>query len=295
MQGHAVNLTTIFLSWQPPLTQHRNGIIRYYHIEVIDYYTHNGYRHYSYDMFLLVGNLQPDSTYSCMITAYTVGMGPTSEPVLVHTHHDDSIAYRPLQSQNQYSVYALGTSTGTLLILTIILGLTTGICTYSYCKKTRGKRYDVQNYWCYSITLTVSILHYLHHRDSTPNVYDEPSLRTCREQPTQVIVNKPNREVELCIPMRRRKESEDHDYHDDTPTPPIPPREYLFPLARENKEGLELQCLGSSKAACPQNPAAESGGIYQPLIPPRQIPGNESSELYQSLGTHLRQHNASSS
>ena len=79
--------TSIQLSWDPPLSEERNGIVRQYivHVElpvgeILSYTTSSN----SY----AVSGLRPYTTYFFSVAALTVGAGPPTERIVAQTITD---------------------------------------------------------------------------------------------------------------------------------------------------------------------------------------------------------------
>ena len=77
---YPLNSTTVFLSWRPPISEHRNGIVRWYYVEFTQVITSEQFEYTTQDPHLLVNSLQPTVMYTFRIAAYTVGKGPFSLP-----------------------------------------------------------------------------------------------------------------------------------------------------------------------------------------------------------------------
>lgn len=78
---HMLNYSSILLFWQAPPTEHQNGIIREYHVELSG---SNTSVHYTTEgPFLLVGNLKPNINYNSSIAAHTIMRGPLSESITI--------------------------------------------------------------------------------------------------------------------------------------------------------------------------------------------------------------------
>ena len=65
-----------------------NGIITYYQIIVIEIESKFTYTYTSSSTSLSLAHLHPAYTYQCSIAAYTVALGPYSEPFNVTTAED---------------------------------------------------------------------------------------------------------------------------------------------------------------------------------------------------------------
>ena len=81
----------------------------------------------------------------------------------------------------------------------------------------------------------------------------------------------------------------EHDYHDGSLTPPLPPRTYSLSSSLEEIDNLEnLQGLSNDQELKDRNSWVDSENTYQLLIPPRQSNNNNTASEYQSL-TELKQ------
>ena len=74
-----------------------NGVITYFHIIVNEIETGHVHNYTSYSASLSLTHLHPAYTYQCSIAAYTVALGPYSEPFNITTAEDSK-----LQRLNQY-------------------------------------------------------------------------------------------------------------------------------------------------------------------------------------------------
>ena len=83
-----VTSTSLTLNWNPPGFDKVNGVIIYYQIIVIEVETGYTYNYTSYSTTLSLTQLHPAYTYQCSIAAYTVALGPYSEPFNVTTAED---------------------------------------------------------------------------------------------------------------------------------------------------------------------------------------------------------------
>ena len=75
----AASSTSITLRWEAPLADLQNGIIRSYHISVVELETGRVrlFTTNNTDRVLIVNLLHPFYTYNCTIGAYTIGPGPS--------------------------------------------------------------------------------------------------------------------------------------------------------------------------------------------------------------------------
>lgn len=78
----------VFLTWDPPSVHLHNGIIREYIVEVTTDEATAGIIHRTGTTSLLVSELHPDTTYYIRVAGHTVGVGPYSSPLSLHTLED---------------------------------------------------------------------------------------------------------------------------------------------------------------------------------------------------------------
>lgn len=83
----AVGPDSISLAWLPPPTANQNGIIREYRINVTEVETERELYFSTVATSITVPLLHPHYTYECIISAYTIGAGPSAE-IVVMTHED---------------------------------------------------------------------------------------------------------------------------------------------------------------------------------------------------------------
>lgn len=98
----------------------------------------------------LFQNLEPNSTYSFTVAAYTVALGPASEPIAVRTEPDFTNSNElDLGRQNKQEseikvlpIAVLGALTGIFAVLMIVLAITcTCVLAYFYQNFKRKVRY----------------------------------------------------------------------------------------------------------------------------------------------------------
>ena len=84
LTGVPLGATSIQITWQPPLPEEQNGIIREYRITVTG--VENGqildYRKDGSDSVLIVSSLHPYYNYQCSVSAVTLGDGPAAYVVV---------------------------------------------------------------------------------------------------------------------------------------------------------------------------------------------------------------------
>lgn len=87
--GEALSSTSIFIMWDPPVRQHRNGIIIGYFINITTLITREVLQVFTLDSNYTVTFLQPFTVYSLIVAASTsAGIGPFSTVLTVQTLED---------------------------------------------------------------------------------------------------------------------------------------------------------------------------------------------------------------
>ena len=87
--------TVVHISWQPPLEDQRNGVIRHYHISLLESSTGRQWSLITVSTDHLLDFLHPYYLYSVRVAAYTVGLGPYSQALEFTTAEDCKM--RPFQ------------------------------------------------------------------------------------------------------------------------------------------------------------------------------------------------------
>ena len=82
-----VDSRNVHLSWSPP-PEHHNGVIRQFWINITEADTGRRFQLISVGTSFTVSSLHPFYTYSFQIAAYTVNLGPFSEPSLLQMPQD---------------------------------------------------------------------------------------------------------------------------------------------------------------------------------------------------------------
>lgn len=81
----SVSSTVISVTWDPPAMYHQNGIIRGYFVQIQSYESNTlDVYNVTNDTEIIVTELKPYSMYYVSVAAYTIQIGPYSEPNLVH-------------------------------------------------------------------------------------------------------------------------------------------------------------------------------------------------------------------
>ena len=88
-----ISSTQILLMWQPPATEIRNGLVRYYRISVTEVQTNTSYFYTqpSGSPALQVEFRHPYYDYVCSVAAATIGPGPYTSPLTVRTFEDGEL------------------------------------------------------------------------------------------------------------------------------------------------------------------------------------------------------------
>ena len=73
------------ISWNPPGYNDQNGVIIYYSVSVVEVETGSIFQYISYTTTLTIQPLHPSYTYQYRIAAYTIGLGPYSDPINITT------------------------------------------------------------------------------------------------------------------------------------------------------------------------------------------------------------------
>ena len=91
LQVFATGSSMIVLSWEPPLLEQQNGIIRQYHITLV-----SGQTTVTTAMStnVTISGLRPFTTYQCSVAALTISAGPVSGTISVTTPEDGMLHYR---------------------------------------------------------------------------------------------------------------------------------------------------------------------------------------------------------
>jgi hypothetical protein len=91
LTGLARDSERISLSWSPPVTSDRNGVIQHYLVNVTEVDTGNVYGHVSSRTNFTLFSLHPYYSYSITVTAVTVAPGPPTAEIFVRTEQDGKI------------------------------------------------------------------------------------------------------------------------------------------------------------------------------------------------------------
>ena len=86
-----INSRTLAFTWEEPLEQLRNGIIRQYHINITEVDTGRQFQIVSSTTSTSVSSLHPYYTYQWAVSAFTIGGGPFSQPQMITMPEDGNI------------------------------------------------------------------------------------------------------------------------------------------------------------------------------------------------------------
>lgn len=76
--GTTIDSRTLSFTWEEPLEEQQNGIIREYHINITEVVTGRQFQVVSTTTSISVSSLHPYYTYQWAVSAFTVGEGPFS-------------------------------------------------------------------------------------------------------------------------------------------------------------------------------------------------------------------------
>ena len=89
LQVFATGSSMIFLTWDPPLFEQQNGIIRQYLITLMSGQT--AITATSMNTNATISGLRPFTTYQCSVAAFTVSAGPATGTTPVTTFEDGTL------------------------------------------------------------------------------------------------------------------------------------------------------------------------------------------------------------
>ena len=78
LSGSPLTSTLITLRWSPIPSDHINGIVRFYLVDVTEVVTNTSWSFHAVQTHINVGPLHPYYTYRCRVAGFTVGLGPYS-------------------------------------------------------------------------------------------------------------------------------------------------------------------------------------------------------------------------
>ena len=84
----SINSRTVYLSWSPPPSEHHNGIIRQFELKINEVDTGRRIQRTSVGTSFTISSLHPFYTYWFSVAAYTVDLGPFTEPSVLQMPQD---------------------------------------------------------------------------------------------------------------------------------------------------------------------------------------------------------------
>ena len=79
----SLNSSTLYISWSSPTSEHQNGYIQGYSINLVEIETGISMTFSTTEQNNTILNLHPYYRYSYKIAAITIGQGPFSEPFVI--------------------------------------------------------------------------------------------------------------------------------------------------------------------------------------------------------------------
>ena len=86
--GYALSSTVVTFNWTAPVPIDQNGVIRSYKFIVTEVPTGRWWSLIAVDTTVTFISFHPYYNYSCIVAAYTVGLGPFSQPFFVTTNEE---------------------------------------------------------------------------------------------------------------------------------------------------------------------------------------------------------------
>ena len=83
--GYAHSSSVATFNWTAPLLIDQNGVIEYYNVIVTEVPTGREWSLVAIDSQITMASLHPYYNYSCVVAAFTVEIGPFSQPFFVLT------------------------------------------------------------------------------------------------------------------------------------------------------------------------------------------------------------------
>ena len=84
MTAEAVSPSVFTLRWQPPLVEDVNGVVRRYTVNVTELETGRVERFFTTELNITLESRHPFYRYRYVVAAETVGLGPFSDPNVIH-------------------------------------------------------------------------------------------------------------------------------------------------------------------------------------------------------------------
>jgi hypothetical protein len=100
-----IDSRSILLSWEPPVADQRNGILRHYFISLVSDAGTETRNITSSQQSLTITGLRPYTEYSCTVRAGTIRTGPPTAALLRTTFEDGMLHTVSLYLQYTHSLY----------------------------------------------------------------------------------------------------------------------------------------------------------------------------------------------
>lgn len=82
--AEVISPTVFVLRWQPPLMEDVNGVVRRYTVNVTELETGRVEQYFTTELNVIVESRHPFYRYRYVLAAETVGLGPFSDPSIIH-------------------------------------------------------------------------------------------------------------------------------------------------------------------------------------------------------------------
>lgn len=86
--AEAESSSVVSFHWLPPSPVDQNGVLEYYKVIITEVPTGRQWSLIAVDSHIILASLHPYYNYSCVVAAYTVGIGPFSLPFSVVTDEE---------------------------------------------------------------------------------------------------------------------------------------------------------------------------------------------------------------
>ena len=91
--AEAVSPTVFTLTWQPPLAEDVNGVVRRYTVNVTELESGGVEQYFTTELNITVESRHPFYRYRYTVAAETVGLGPFSDPNVIHMPEAGGLYY----------------------------------------------------------------------------------------------------------------------------------------------------------------------------------------------------------
>ncbi len=99
--GMPITSTLIRLDWLPPPSNHINGIIIFYLVEVEEVLSNQTWTFHAVQNHINIGPLHPHYAYRCRVAANTIGLGPYTPFFLVNAGETSESNYHERVFNNE--------------------------------------------------------------------------------------------------------------------------------------------------------------------------------------------------